>query len=120
MHAELCINVSPLLVVPVHLSNGDNSRSGRIEMYINGRWGTVCDDGWTIRSSTVVCRQLGLGNIGTFNQFGSGPSDYPIHLDNVICGRNEANILACQHLRLGLHDCGHHEDTGVICSGLYS
>ena len=70
-------------------------------MYINGQWGTVCDDGWTIGSSTVVCRQLGLGNIGSFSRFGSGPSSYPIHLDDVICDGNEANILACQHFEVG-------------------
>ena len=29
------------------------NRSGRVDMYINGQWGTVCDDLWTSGSSTV-------------------------------------------------------------------
>ena len=62
---------------------------------------------------------LGLGNTGTFSQFGFGPSNYPIYLDNVVCDENEANILACSHLRLGTHNCGHSEDVGVTCSELY-
>ena len=89
-------------------------------MYINGLWGTVCDDGWTTGSSTVVCRQLGFGNVGTDRRYSPGPSNYPIYLDSVTCAGNEANILACQHLRLGDNDCNHGEDIGVTCSGSYS
>ena len=107
-------------MAPVRLFNRANKRSGRVEMFINGQWGTVCDDDWTTGSSTVVCRQLGLGNTGTFKRYGAGPSYYPIHLDGVICNGNEANILACEHLGLGDENCTHIEDTGVTCSGLYS
>ena len=104
----------------MRLSNGDNSRSGRVEMYINGEWGTVCDDHWTARSSAVVCRQLGLGSTGTDQRYSPGPSHFPILLDDVRCVGNEANVLACQHLRLSEHNCNHGEDIGVTCSGLYS
>ena len=89
-------------------------------MYINGQWGTVCDDYWNASSSTVVCRQLGLGNTGTFYRYGAGQFGSPIHLDNVRCGGSEVNILACLHSPLSDHNCGHSEDVGVICSGLYS
>jgi len=33
--------------------------SGRLEIYLRGRWGTVCDDGWDSTNSDVACRQLG-------------------------------------------------------------
>ena len=90
-------------------------------MYINGQWGTVCDDRWnTGFASAVVCRQLGLGNTGILTRNGAGPSRFPILLDEVRCNGNETNILACPHLRLNEHDCNHGEDVGVTCSGLYS
>ena len=104
----------------MRLSNGHNSTSGRVELFINGQWGTVCDDYWSIGSSIVLCRQLGLGTTGTFNRFGSGPSHYPILLDDVNCHGREVNILACPHRRLGDHNCGHSEVVGVTCSGSYS
>ena len=102
------------------MSNSYNSRSGRAELYINGQWGTVCDDYWTTNSSTVVCRQLGFGNTGTFGHYGAGPVDYPIYLDDVECSGSEANILACTHLPLSDHNCNHSDDVGVTCFGLYS
>ena len=33
--------------------------SGRLEIFLNGRWGTVCDDLWDSANSDVACRQLG-------------------------------------------------------------
>jgi len=33
--------------------------SGWLEIYINGQWGTVCNDLWDSTNSDVACRQLG-------------------------------------------------------------
>ena len=33
---------------------------GRLEVYINGRWGTVCDNGFSNTSANVVCQQMGF------------------------------------------------------------
>jgi len=105
-------------VVPVRLSGGPNRRSGRVEIYTR-EWGNVCKDFWTTGSSIVVCRQLGLGNTGTFANHGTGSSINPINLDDVRCDGSEVNILACPHRGLGKHNCGHERDVGVTCSGLY-
>lgn len=54
---SLVINLFP--GPPIRLMDGENKKEGRVEIYINGQWGTICDDGWSDKDAVVVCRQLG-------------------------------------------------------------
>ena len=43
----------------MRLVDGSASNEGRVEICEGGKWGTICDDIWTIKDAIVLCRQMG-------------------------------------------------------------
>ena len=105
--------------VAVRLVGGSSYNEGRVEVYYNGKWGTVCDDGWDDTDAGVVCRQLGFGSSGTaVGSAGFGQRLGSIWLNSVMCTGSESTLASCGHLGVGItSSCNHNEDAGVICSG---
>ena len=101
----------------VHLVNGSTPFEGRVEVYHNGEWGTVCDDGWDLNDAQVVCKELDFGRAIAAKQsafYGQGSGE--IWLGNVNCVGTEWSIGDCKHNEGEFDYCTHSEDAGVKCS----
>ncbi|XP_067295814.1 scavenger receptor cysteine-rich domain-containing group B protein [Pseudorasbora parva] len=99
------------------LAGGQNRCEGRVEMYLRGEWGTVCDDAWDITDAKVVCRKMGCGlPKAAQGQAYFGPGYGPIHLDNLKCTGTENSLTQCSHIAWNVHNCDHSEDAGVTCA----
>ena len=99
---------------------------GRLEIYYNGAWGTICDDYWNEEEADVACRQLGFagGSVvdpsrfiaGSTREAGYFPQGTgPIWLDDVQCTGNESGLLQCPSYRSGaaVTRCRHWEERGA-------
>ncbi len=71
--------------------NGATPLEGRVEVFVNGTWGTVCDSFWDLRDARVLCRQLGYKDaasaVGSAH-YGQGKGvciSYTVHVYPCVC-----------------------------------
>ena len=102
----------------VRLVEGTTPLEGRVEIFLLGQWGTVCDYNWDIVDAIVVCRQLGnlqaveAPRYAAFGA-GSGPSWYY----SVHCTGTERNLTECSKSISNFgRACSHLRDAGAVCS----
>ena len=104
----------------VRLVDGkDSILQGRVEVFYNGTWGTVCDDSWDLTDASVVCRELGYGRAVKASVsaiFGQGNGT--IWMGDVRCTGNERSLTECHQSGWGKQNCEHSKDAGVVCAPL--
>jgi hypothetical protein len=103
----------------IRLVEGRYVSQGKLEVYCNGQWGTVCDDLFEIDEANTVCQHLGYTNAVSFSQFGpyGNNTNQPIWLDNVRCSSVQSCLSLCQMCpEKEWHDCVHAEDITIQCS----
>ena len=79
-----------------------------MEVYHNGEWGRVCNDGWDLNDGQVVCRELGYGKALVTGFYGWLRDSSC--LDNLECVGTEWTIGNCSHTRRE-----NYRDAGVKC-----
>ncbi|XP_042200540.1 deleted in malignant brain tumors 1 protein-like [Callorhinchus milii] len=82
--------------VELRLVNGGSRCAGRVELFSDGQWHTVCGAAWNIHTADNMCKELGCGSALSVSgdaQFGEGSG--PV---------------------IGQSGCGHETDGGVLCS----
>ena len=105
------------LLFTVRLVNGSTEYEGRVEVYHNGVWGTVCDNGWDLNDAQVVCSELGYGKAtAAIHRALYGQGSGRVWLNYVNCVGTEQTIGNCSHRGYGLCYCSHRYDASVRCS----
>uniref|UniRef100_K1QZ83 Neurotrypsin n=1 Tax=Magallana gigas TaxID=29159 RepID=K1QZ83_MAGGI len=107
---------------PVRLVGGSTVYEGRVEVYRNGVWGTVCDESWDDQNTVVVCTSMGFSSEGAQALYGQpfGRGTGPVHMNGVECQGNESSILQCNHRGWENQDCDHSRDVSVNCTSFRS
>lgn len=100
----------------VRLVGGESHNQGRLEVYLNDQWGSVCDDGFSVDlAGDIACKQLGYIGAVSFTS-GTLPGDetLPINIDDIECTDQEQKLSDCG--RAVIHNCIHPEDVNLVCS----
>ncbi|CAH2985030.1 unnamed protein product [Chilo suppressalis] len=90
--------------VSLRLEGSKTPNEGRVEIYHNGTWGSICADGWTLYEASVICRHLALGFAQQALQtdyFGTSK----VVMSGVECSANESNLFLCAHEDFGDVTC---------------
>ncbi|XP_033732138.1 uncharacterized protein LOC117321735 isoform X2 [Pecten maximus] len=114
----ICLGLFVALIKgSIRLMDGINEFQGRLEVYEEGSWGTVCNNGWNRHAGNVavVCRQLGFATGRYFSKYKRNKKTFRI--DNVICDGSEGRIGACQYDVLESTNCAGRDDyeVNIIC-----
>uniref|UniRef100_A0A1X7TGJ9 SRCR domain-containing protein n=1 Tax=Amphimedon queenslandica TaxID=400682 RepID=A0A1X7TGJ9_AMPQE len=108
----------------IRLQDGDYSNEGRVEVYCNGQWETICsDDGVDSYDATMLCKQLGFKNYSTFSTVPSNSSQ-PTWSDNGVPDAiNGAIVLSRSNISSTTYYYGtirvYHNGWGNICDDYY-
>ncbi|KGL79941.1 Antigen WC1.1, partial [Tinamus guttatus] len=94
--------------------------SGRLQVFYNGSWGSVCSNSMTSSTVSLVCKQLGCGDGGFLE------TDLPYRkvsghtwLDHVECGKRNSSFWQCPSDPWNPQSCDdQREETHITCNDL--
>ena len=105
-----------------------DSSSGFVEVFHDGQWWRVCDQGWDPDDALVACRQLGyrhpsktMSPVLTAASPGrsiDARGDIGVLLNKMRCHGNETNLAFCPHSGLGPQVCATRNGHATVdCNG---
>ncbi|XP_064372458.1 scavenger receptor cysteine-rich domain-containing protein SCART1-like [Dromaius novaehollandiae] len=104
--------------VALRLENSDGC-SGRLRVFYNGTWGSVCSNSMTPDTVSLVCKELGCGDGGFIEtHLVYGKVSGPAWLDYVQCGKMNSSFWQCPSAPWDPQSCDdQREETHITCNG---
>ena len=104
-------------MLQVRIRGGANHLEGRVEVFNDGIWGTVCAEGWGIEEAMTVCRQLNLGYASeAVTEQNFSRTDLEVIMSGVQCHINDISIYHCEHDEWKNTTCSDKKKSaGVVC-----
>ena len=94
--------------------------AGRLEVYSDESWGTVCNVGWGMNEANVACRQMGFvrATHSHWPHRTDGDDTQAIKWYDVKCTGNESLLIECRHVASNesFATCVHSDDVGIRCT----
>lgn len=133
MYSFLCLNGNIFMLAlaqyngDIRLVGGAHHYEGRLEIFLDGHWGTFCGSDssqFSMGAAEAVCKQLGFldqNGFGSVNQIGfsAADSEMPIHIGSANCDYSfsvgELHILRCDISKEVSSDCLQSTAIGVKC-----
>lgn len=114
-------NICLISSVPVRLSDGVSPNQGRVEVFAEGHWQSLCGFGWSSAAATVVCRMLDFPPAtGAPEKSAFGAGSVSMWLHEFSCHGAEQQLAECpmdttfSYEEL-LYFCDDNEEAGVVC-----
>ena len=106
-----------LYFLAVRLVGSDKPDEGRVEVYYEDEWGTICDKGWGFDDADVLCYELGFEDADDLLSADEVPDGKgKIWLEDTSCTGSEDYLRSCANGGVGNSTCDHSRDAGVQCS----
>ncbi|KYO40694.1 antigen WC1.1 isoform B [Alligator mississippiensis] len=104
--------------VSLRLVNGGGC-AGRLEVFYNGTWGSVCSNQMTQVTATIVCKQLSCGDEGEIaTDFAYGQGSGLTWLDRIECHEHHSSLWQCPSEPWDPKSCDNRaEETHITCTG---
>ncbi|KAL3865898.1 hypothetical protein ACJMK2_043246 [Sinanodonta woodiana] len=106
-------------VIQYRLADGKFQDAGRVEIYFDGLWGTICDNLWSRYDARVFCRTLGYADGNSHgSSFDRTTGTSPVYLSGLECDGTEGDILQCPNhgwMNIPTTCQDHTHDAGAVC-----
>ncbi|KAM8921436.1 scavenger receptor cysteine-rich type 1 protein M130 [Pelodytes ibericus] len=98
------------------LIGGSHACEGRLEVYYNGTWGSVCNNIMRQVSVSVICSQLNCGTHGFVeDMYTYGHGKEPYWVDHIDCRKNDESLWQCPSSAWSQNTCTIRETAQIKC-----